>query len=381
MERKVNVPLTDLKREYAFLRDDINKELRFVFRSQKWVLGPQVYKFESRASRYLNVKYALGAASGTDALLLSLRAFSLKFRKKSFFDKKDEIITTPFTFISTAEAILRAGASPVFVDIDPHTFNISPQAIKKAITKNTVGIIPVHLYGLPADMNSIMNVAGKYGLFVLEDAAQAFGAIYEGKKTGAIGTAGAFSFFPSKNLAGYGDAGLIATNDNMVYDYIKALRNHGQKKQYKADYLGYNSRLDSFQAAILLAKLKYINRFNKKRMRAARRYNRAFAKIREIKTPFVPRGVTHIYHLYTIKVSSKRDKLIKFLNSKGIAARLYYPYLLNQMKVFKSCKVTGRLKNAKRVLSQVLTLPIHPFMRDKEINYIVKCVSRFFSEK
>ena len=380
MKRKINIPLIDLKREYAFLRDDIDKELESLFKNQKWILGPQVYRLEDRVSRYLNVKYALGVASGTDALLLSLRAFSLKFKRKNFFDSKDEIITTPFTFIATAEAILRAGARPVFVDIDPDTFNISPQAVKRAVTKNTVGIIPVHLYGLPADMDSIMNIARKYGLFVLEDTAQAFGAIYKGKKAGTIGTAGAFSFFPSKNLAGYGDAGLIATDDNAVYDYIKALRNHGQKEQYKADYLGYNSRLDSFQAAILSAKLKYIDRFNRKRMRVAGSYSRAFAKIKEIKTPFVPEGAAHIYHLYTIKVSSKRNRLIKFLNSKGIAARIYYPHLLNQMKAFKSCKAAGALKNARSVLSEVLTLPVHPFMRDKEVSYIVEYISKFFSK-
>jgi len=401
MVKKVNIPLIDLKREYAFIRNDIDKELNTLFRGQKWVLGPEVEKFEESAARYLNVEYTIGVASGTDALLLSLRAFAFKFKKKSFFGKKDEIITTPFTFIATAEAILRAGARPVFVDIGPDTFNISPRAIKKAVTKNTVGIIPVHLYGLPADMGPIMKIARKYGLFVLEDTAQAFGAIYKGKKTGTIGTAGAFSFFPSKNLAGYGDAGLIVTNSRTIYDYIKALRNHGQKRPYRADYLGYNSRLDSLQAAVLLVKLKHIDKFNRLRRKFARVYRTELRGIKQINTPLErgpdekicslrdgaspkadnARRYSHVYHLYTIRVSAKRDELLKYLNSKGIGARVYYPVPLHKMRVFKNCKISRPLKNTRQALSEILTLPINPFLKYEEIKYIANHIRLFFRRK
>ena len=379
MAGKINIPLVDLKREYTFLKNDIDRHLSLVFKNQRWILGPALEEFEKKARQYLGAKYALGVASGTDALILSLRAFAFKLKKKDFFDKEDEIITTPFTFIATAEAILRAGARPVFVDIDPHTFNINPSSVENAVTRNTVGIIPVHLYGLAAEMNSIMDIAHKYGLFVLEDAAQAFGAVYGSKRVGTIGTAGAFSFFPSKNLGGYGDAGLIAVNNSALYNYIKALRNHGQKRQYRADYLGYNSRMDSFQAAILLAKLKYIDKFNKMRRDAAEKYKEKLKDIKQIDLP-IGRGTeySHIYHLYTVKVSSGRNKLLRKLNEKGISARVYYPYLLSQMRAFEDCRVSGSLKNAKSILPKILTIPMHPFLREREIEYIADSIKRFF---
>lgn len=378
----MNIPPLDLKREYALLKKDINKQLKDCLNSQQWILGPKVSEFEKRAAKYLGIKYAIGVASGTDALILSLKALALKLKKKASFDKKDEIITTAFTFIATGEAIARSGAAPVFADIDPNTFNIDPSAIEKAITKNTVGILPVHLYGFSCDMIKISKIAKKHNLFIVEDCAQSFGASIGEKKTGTFGDCGAFSFFPSKNLGGFGDGGLITTNNKNIAKLIKVLRNHGQTSQYKADYIGYNSRLDSIQAAILLVKLKHIDNFNNVRIEIAKKYTQALKAIPQICSPILNTqysilATKHIYHQYTIKVSS-RNKLLNHLNSKGIGARIYYPLLLSEMKAFKGCKTKGVLKNAKETCAKCLSLPIHPFLKEKEINYITSAIKKFY---
>jgi len=374
----MNIPLLDLKKEYLSLKKDIDKQLKSCFSTQHWILGEKVTEFEKAAVKYLGVKYALGVASGTDALSLSLAALALKLKGREYFDKKDEIITTPFTFIATAEAIARSGATPVFVDICPDTFNIDPDKIKKAVNRNTVGIIPVHLYGRACEMSRIREIAADDKLFVLEDTAQAFGASYKGKKLGSIGDLGAFSFFPSKNLGCYGDGGLISTNDCRLAEFIKILRNHGQAKQYRADYLGFNSRLDSIQAAVLLVKLKNIDRFNKLRMKAAVKYNKEFKNVKQIKVPEMPKDKnSHIYHLYTVKVSKKRDGLLRHLNSKGIASRIYYPVPLYKMKAFGKARLKGPFKGVEEALSQALSLPIHPFLKDGQIKYVAESVSSF----
>jgi len=378
MAKRVNIPIVDLKREYTFLKKEIEKNLKSLFNSQRWILDSSVGKLEERIARYLGVNYAIGVASGTDALLLSLRAICISKKNKDFFDKKDEIITTPLTFIATAEAIVRSGATPVLVDIDPYTFNIDLFKIKKAINKNTVGIIPVHLYGLPCYMDEILKIASKYNLFVIEDCAQSFGAEYKGKKAGAFGDCGCFSFFPSKNLGGYGDGGLISTNSKDIAHIVKSLREHGQNRRYEAEYVGYTSRLDSIQAAVILAKLKHIDGFNRKRARVAKKYNKELIKIKNIEVPFVPKNTKHVYHLYTIKVAKRRDALLKYLNYKGINARIYYPVPLYKMAAFKEAKIRGSFENVKAVLSKILTLPIHPFLKDREISYVIDSVKSFF---
>ncbi|MDD5069256.1 MAG: DegT/DnrJ/EryC1/StrS family aminotransferase [Candidatus Omnitrophica bacterium] len=375
----MKIPLLDLKREYALLENEINKEIKTCLLSQNWILGETVSDFEDKVASYLGTKYAIGVASGTDALILSLRAIAMKYKKTEFFSSKDEIITTPFSFIATAEAIVRAGAKPVFVDIDPYTYNIDPQKVEKAINKNTVGILPVHLYGLSADMSAIMRLARKNKLFVLEDVAQAFGACCDLKnkqRLGSIGDCGAFSFFPSKNLGGYGDGGMISTNCQKIEKNLKVLRNHGQTKTYEASFSGYNSRLDALQAAILGVKLKKIDEFNDARRRVAKDYNAAFSKIKQIT---VPQGYDkgHIYHLYTIAVSSGRDKLLKYLNDKGVTARVYYPVLISRMKSFKAARVLS-VESAYALSRRVISLPIHPFMKKQEADYVIKVVSDFF---
>ncbi|MCF7870307.1 MAG: DegT/DnrJ/EryC1/StrS family aminotransferase [Candidatus Omnitrophica bacterium] len=389
----MKVPLLDLKPEYEFLKKDINHQLKACLASQQWVLGPKVEEFERKAAKYLGIKHAVGVASGTDALLIGLRALSLSLKKKEFFNKEDEIITTPFSFIATAEAIVRAGAKPVFVDIDPDSFNIDPEKIQKAITKNTVGIIPVHLFGKSCEMTAIKRIAKDNKLFIVEDCAQSFGASYKGKKTGTLGDLGAFSFFPSKNLGGFGDGGLITTKTKKDADLIKVLRNHGQTDSYKADYCGYNSRLDSIQAAVLLAKLKYIDKFNKKRITVAKKYNKAFKDILQIQTPDVGRclpagkagtldvGLNHVFHLYTIKLPAKiRAKFISYLNSKGVSARSYYPVSLDKMKAFKAVKVPYKLKNTNKIIKEVVSLPIYPFIDSRKINYVIGQIKNFFKK-
>ena len=378
----MRIPLLDLKREYFFLKKPIARAVKECFLSQNWILGKKGKKFEVKVANFLKTKYAIGTASGTDSLLLSLKALSIKLKKKEFFSKRDEIITTPFTFIATAEAIVRSGATPVFVDIDPDTFNINHYAIKKAITKNTVGILPVHLYGLAADMKEISKIAKENNLFTLEDAAQGFGGKLGKKKVGSFGDAGAFSFFPSKNLGGYGDGGIITTNDYKLAEIVKMLRNHGEKKRYQAEYIGYNSRLDDIQAAILTEKIKYIEKFNLLRRKTAHIYNNNFKSLTGVETPYEPNNYYHIFHLYTLKVSAKkRGKLLKYLNSSGIGARVYYPFPIYKMKPYKNIvKINGTFHGLKKVMPQILSIPIHPFLKQEEIHYITARINRFFRE-
>ena len=379
MER-IKIPLVDLKREYIYLKTKIERQIKQCFKTHHWILGEKLKEFEEKIKKYLKVKYAVGVASGTDALLLSLRALALKIKKEEFFSQEDEIITTPLTFIATAEAIIRSGATSVFVDIDEDTFNISPQAIKKAISKNTKGIVVVHLYGQACKMDSILKIAKEYNLFVIEDCAQSFGAQFKGKKLGTWGNAGAFSFFPSKNLGAYGDAGMIVTDDLKLAQLITYLRNHGQKKRYKAFYIGYNSRLDNLQAAVLLAKLNYIDEFNKKRIEIAKIYNQALKEIEEIKLPQIPdEEFRHVFHLYTLCIKKRRDKLLKFLKNKGIEARIYYPQLIPFMKAFSSLSKTKDISSALKIKRKILSLPLHPFLKEKEIKYIISQVKKFFS--
>ncbi len=378
MSKKINIPSLDLKKEYAFLKKAIDKQIKECLSSQHWILGKPVQDLEERAANYLNVKHAIGVASGTDALLLSLRALAIKIKNKEYFDKRDEIITTSFTFVATAEAIARSGATPVFVDIDPQSFNIDAENIKKAVNPNTVGIIPVHLFGRSSEMSAISKIAREKNLFILEDVAQAFGGQFHGKKLGTLGLCGAFSFFPSKNLGSYGDAGLIATNDKFLADTIRILRVHGQSSQYNAKYIGYNSRLDSVQAAVLLEKLKYIDKFNALRQKVAEKYYNGLKGLKGIQ---LPNSRFHSYNLYTIKVASGlRDRMLKFLDDAGIQSRVYYPLPLHKMEAFRAAKISGKLINTEESSRCVLSLPMNPFLKDREIDYIVEKI-RFFSAK
>ncbi|MFA6281472.1 MAG: DegT/DnrJ/EryC1/StrS family aminotransferase [Candidatus Omnitrophota bacterium] len=390
MKKNTGIPLLDLKKEYRFLKKSIGQQLKKCLLKQHWILGEEVTQFEKEVAKYLGVNHTIGVASGTDALLLALRALAITRKDKQYFDKKDEIITTPFTFAATAETIIRSGATPVFVDINPQTFNIEPEEIKKAINKNTVGIVPVHLFGKACEMDEILKIAKKHNLFIVEDVAQAFGAEYvfqttnhklqTTKKLGTIGDCGAYSFFPSKNLGSYGDAGAVATKDKKIADIITVLRNHGQRNQYDAEYVGYNSRLDSIQAAVLLAKLKYIDKFNSLRIKIAEKYNKELKSVKNIQLPdpnlqLTTYNYSHVYGLYTIKVPLvKRDKVLKFLNDSSIGARVYYPIPLHKMRAFGKARVSTTLVNANNAALSVLSLPINPFLTSNEVSYITQKV-------
>lgn len=376
--------MLDLKREYKYLKKDIESALQKCLEHQKWILGPEIEKFENATSKYLNVKHCIGVSSGTDALVLSLRALAIKLKGKEFFSKKDEIITTPFTFTATADSILRSGATPIFVDIDPFTYNIDTKKIKEYLFSNSskvVGILPVHLYGQSCDMDEIMGIARKYNLFVIEDVAQAFGAKWKEKKLGTIGNAGAFSFFPSKNLGAFGDAGMVATNDDDIANLVRMLLKHGGKDKYNVEHIGYNARLDTLQAAILLAKLKYIDEFNNKRIEIAKIYTHNLQDIKSIHLPISSIcNSNHVFHQYTIR-TQEREKLRHFLREKGISTMIYYPTPLHKMKVFKGkMKISGDLIVAEKASKEVLSLPIGPLHEKKDTIYIINCIKRFFKE-
>lgn len=401
------IPMLDLKLEYEYMKKEIDSAIGRCLEHQQWILGPEVKELENKIAEYIGVKHCIGISSGTDALVLSLRAMAIKLKGKEYFDKTDEIITTPFTFTATGDAILRAGATPVFVDIDLSSFNIDPMKIREYLTQTSysqkkdenvierekvpkqsqnsskvLGIIPVHLYGQACQMDEIMEIAKEYNLFVLEDVAQAFGGMWKDKKLGSIGNAGAFSFFPSKNLGGFGDGGMVSTNDDETADMVRMLLKHGGRDKYNVDHIGYNARLDTLQAAILSAKFKFIDEFNRRRREIAEQYNKGLQKVSSlILPPSKPSpSICHVYHQYTIRVlNGKRDELQKYLKEKGISTMVYYPIPLQGMKVFEGrCKRSDGLKESEKAAREVLSLPVEPLMGKNEVDYVVATVKEVF---
>ncbi|MCL0040372.1 DegT/DnrJ/EryC1/StrS family aminotransferase [Thermodesulfovibrionales bacterium] len=385
------IPMLDLRLEYEYMKENINSAIRTCLEHQKWILGPEVKELEDKIAEYLNVKHCIGICSGTDALVLSLRALAIKIKGEEYWNKDDLIITTPFTFTATGDAILRSGATPLFVDIDPNTYNIDPARIKEYLTQNSqlrthnsthvVGVVPVHLYGLSCPMDEIIEIAKKYNLFVLEDVAQAFGGMWKGKKLGSIGTAGAFSFFPAKNLGGFGDGGMVSTDDDELAELIRMLLKHGGKDKYNVDHIGYNARLDTLQAAIVLAKFKYIDEFNERRRKIAGIYNKELLGLDGLVLPIThhPSPITdfyHVYHQYTIRVlRNKRDELKERLQRKGIPTAIYYPLPLHKMKVFhKRCRLIGDLAEAEKAVKEVLSLPMGLFLKEEETFSVCKTI-------
>jgi len=361
--------LLDLQKQYLSLEEELLSKVKQVLLSGNYILGPEVKSFEKEIAEYLGVKYALGVASGTDALVLALDAYGIT--------KGDEIITTPFTFFATAEAISRLGAIPVFVDIDPKTYNLDPKLVEEKITTKTKAIIPVHLFGQPAAMEDIKNIARKYNLFVLEDAAQALGAEYKGKKVGSIGDATALSFFPTKNLGGFGDGGMVVTNDELLAEKVSMLRVHGSKPKYYHSMLGYNSRLDEIQAALLRIKLRFLDALNEKRIAKASLYNNLLEDL-PLKLPYVLEDVKHVYHLYIIEVS-KRDALREYLLKKGISTGIYYPVPLHRQKVYSFLNYKeGSLPNAESKSKVTLALPLYPELEDEQIYFIADCIKKYY---
>ncbi|ABP67387.1 Glutamine--scyllo-inositol transaminase [Caldicellulosiruptor saccharolyticus DSM 8903] len=364
------ISLIDLKRQYTMLSNEIREAITEVLQSGQYILGSKVAEFEKRCSEYLNVKHCIGVGNGTDALVIALESVGV--------GNGDEVITTPFTFFATAEAIVRVGAKPVFVDIDPLSYNINPEEIEKKVTPKTKAIIPVHIFGQVCDMDKILEIAKKYNLCVIEDACQAFGAEYNGKKAGTIGDVGCFSFFPTKNLGGFGDGGLIVTNDDEVAEKARMLRQHGSKKKYYNELIGFNSRLDEIQAAILLVKLKYIDDWNKRRSEIAQRYNQGLkldGLITPAKTNNCERG--HIYHLYVLQ-HERRDELIKYLSQKGIATGIYYPVPLHLTKALQFLGYKeGDFKVAEEVCRKSFAIPMFPELTEEEIEFIISSINEF----
>ncbi len=379
------IPMLDLRLEYEYMKKDIDAALGKCLAHQKWIFGPEVKELEESAADYLGAAQCIGVSSGTEALLLSLRAQALKTTGKEFFSRDDEIITSPFTFTATGDAILRAGATPVFVDIDPSTYNIDANKLRSYLVPNSakvVGIIPVHLYGQACDMGNVMSMANGHDLFVLEDVAQAFGGAWKGRKLGTIGTAGGFSFFPSKNLGGFGDGGMVSTNDDEIAGIVRMLLKHGGKDKYNVDHIGYNARLDTLQAAIVLAKFKYIDEFNGRRRSIADFYSKALNGLDGLSLPLpMPAAdVDHVYHQYTIRIADgRRDDLQKFLNDNNISTMVYYPMPLHQMKVFGGRSiVSGSLPESEKAAKEVLSLPIEPLMTLESMRDVVETIKRFF---
>jgi dTDP-4-amino-4,6-dideoxygalactose transaminase len=360
------IPMVDLKRQYHNLKKEIDAAIRDVLEQTRFILGPNVSALEEEVAAYHDLPYAIGVANGTDALLLALRACGI--------EQGDEVITTPFTFIATAEVIAILKAKPVFVDICPDTYNLDYSRIADKITAKTKAIIPVHLFGHPADMNPIMEIARKYNLKVIEDCAQAFGAKYNSAKVGSIGDVGCFSFFPSKNLAGYGDGGMVITKSKEIAEQIKILRNHGSEKRYYHHDVGYNSRLDEIQAAIIRVKLKKIDELNEARRQNAAAYCAAIHN-KNIILPVAASGCEHVYHQFTIRAKN-RDILADALQKKDIASAVYYPVPLHQQEVFvKLYNTSEKMTQSEKCAQEVLSLPMFPELNQEEIRLIADVIN------
>lgn len=362
------IPLVDLIAQYHSIKDEIDAAINETLESGHFILGPAVSKFEESIASYLSVDHAVGLASGTDALVLALRALNI--------GAGDEVIVPAYTFFATAGTVMSVGAKPVFVDIDPVTYEVDVAQIQDRITLKTKAIIPVHLYGHPVDMDPILEIARLHELKVIEDNAQAFGATYRGKKTGSIGDIGCLSFFPTKNLGAFGDGGMVVTNDPVLAERIRMLRTHGWKKKYHSEEVGYNSRLDALQAAILQAKLPHVDFWNQKRRAIARHYSEQLAPLGAT-VPVECEWGRHVYHLYIIR-SNQRDELQTFLKQKGIASEVYYPlppHLSQPCRKFGYQE--GDYPHAEQASRETLALPLYPELTEAQQNEVIRVVAEF----
>jgi dTDP-4-amino-4,6-dideoxygalactose transaminase len=361
----MKVPLLDLKAQYAFIKDQVLATVSEVLESQIFIGGPKVAELEKQVSELAGCQFAVGASSGTDAILNALMCLGV--------GPGDEIVTTPFTFFATAGCIARSGAKPVFVDIDPRTYNINPELIEAAITPRTKAIMPVHLFGQVCDMDPILEIASRRHLWVVEDAAQAIGATYKGRSAGTMGTMGCFSFFPSKNLGGAGEGGMVVTNDQQLYDLLMIMRNHGSEPKYFHKYIGGNFRLDALQAAVLLVKLPYLNDWSAGRRRNAAAYGRLFEGS-GIVTPWVAPECVSIFNQYVIR-SERRDELMAHLKAQDIGTEIYYPVPMHLQECFRSLGYKeGDFPEAEKAARQVLALPIYPELTPEMLEYVASAV-------
>ena len=379
-ENNLNIQMVDLKGQYEKIKPQVDQAINDVLSSTQFINGEHVKSFQNELAAYLDVKHVITCANGTDALQISMMALDLK--------PGDEIITPSFTYIATTEVIGLLGLKPVFVDCDPKNFNISVDEVEKAITKKTKAIVPVHLFGQSSDMKSIMNLAKKYNLFVIEDNAQAIGSDYLGfdqpQKTGTIGNIGCTSFFPSKNLGCYGDGGAIMTNDDELAKKLRMIANHGQSKRYYHDIVGCNSRLDNIQAAVLRIKLKEIDQYILNRQEAANYYDQNLKGIDQLTLPYRNLDSNHVFHQYTLKLDDSivRDELIQYLAGKNIPAMVYYPVPAHRQKMFSNIPSShGNMEITNWLSSRVFSLPMHTELSNLQQDYIIENISNFLNKR
>lgn len=368
----MKIPLVDLVRQYHTIKKEMDQAVLSVIETGQFVLGPNVKALEQEIASFLAVKHAVGLASGTDALIIALRVLGV--------GDGDEVIVPAFSFFATAGAVLSVGARPVFVDIDPQTYLLDVDKLEAAITTNTKAIIPVHLYGQPADMDEITAIAKKHTLKVVEDNAQAIGSSYKGKRAASLGDVGCLSFFPSKNLGGYGDGGMLTTNDDNLAESARMLRTHGWKKKYFPEMLGYNSRLDEMQAAILRVKLKQIDRWNRLRYERASAYSRSLSEL-GLRVPVEAPDRTHVYHLYMVAFE-ERDAVQKYLKEAGIASAIYYPQPLHLAEPCRKLGYqAGHFPVAEQASTELLALPLYPELEKTQQDYVIETIRGFLNRK
>jgi dTDP-4-amino-4,6-dideoxygalactose transaminase len=373
------VPLLDLSRQYAAIRKEVLSAISAVCDSQHYILGEAVTKFETEAAVFLGAKACIGCASGTDALFLALAAAGIS--------PGDEVVTTPLSFFASASSITRVGARPVFADIDPETFNLDPKSVRSLIAHRVrvKAVIPVHLYGQCADMDVLGQISEEHSLVIVEDAAQAFGATWRGRLAGTIGQVGCFSFYPSKNLNAFGDAGAVSTNDEQIADRVRMLRVHGSRQRYYHDEIGWNSRLDSIQAAVLSVKLKYLEQWNQQRQQHAETYRQLFEQAgfggsdSPVRLPNTLPQASHIYHQYVVRARS-RDELRGFLTQRGIGSEVFYPVPLHRQRCFDYLGYgEGSLPHAEAAAREVLALPMFAELTEEELRTVVNAIAGFYS--
>ena len=367
----MNVPFLDLKAQYRSIKDEVLAAIDEVIENTAFAGGPFVAKFEQEFAKFCNCKHAIGVGNGTDALWMSLVALGV--------GEGDEVITSPNTFIATAEAISLSGAKPVFVDVEEQTSNMNPALIQAAITKKTKAIIPVHLFGQPSDMDPILEIAGKNNLYVVEDACQAHGAEYKGRKAGSMGNTGCFSFYPGKNLGAYGEGGAIVTNDDALAAKMRMFRDHGQAKKYYHDIIGWNARLDGIQGAVLNVKLKYLNSWNDARRKHAKNYTAGLSAVKDMILPLEADYARHVFHIYAIRVKD-RDKLMAFLGEKGISCGIHYPVPVHLQNAYSFLgKGKGSYPVAEKCAEQYLSLPMFAELSDEQVDYVVQQIKGYYA--
>jgi dTDP-4-amino-4,6-dideoxygalactose transaminase len=370
----MKVPLLDLQAQYAALRDELRAAVERVMESQHFILGAEVQALEEEVARYCGSTHTIGCASGSDALLLALMALGI--------GEGDEVITTPFSFFATVSSITRLGARPVFVDIDPRTYNIDTALVEAAVTERTRAILPVHLYGQCADMDALLSLGEQHNIPIVEDAAQAIGAEDFGRRAGSMGTIGCYSFYPTKNLGGAGDGGMMTTNDSELAERMRVLRVHGETSKYYHRFVGINSRLDALQAAVLRVKLPHLDRWSDARAKNAERYAQLFTDAgltEEVGLPFVREHVRHIFNQYVIRAGHRRDDLIKHLKENGVGAEIYYPLPLHLQECFSFLgHTTGDFPLAEQAARETLAIPVYPELTPEQQQYVVETIQYFY---